>query len=345
MVIVPRGFEDRLYASLMTSVAEPFYMDRRVEEDIAQYKFVEQTTSQVFVQSLAGASCCSVWSVFLIGYDPDKDFTVRSWLRNGRTLKGDEILVGAYLDFEIGTMLKFYGQEFHVADVLDASGTGLDSTIFIPIDLVYAMAAESHLKAEKKLEIESSDISAVLVRLKREHRTGLPALKAAQIIEKQHPEVGVLLPDDILKKTQRNLEFTLGVLRSASLAIWPVAAILVGLVFVMVTSERQREIGVLRSMGATARFVFQMVMAEAMITTGLGAILGLVLATTAIAAFSNLISFSLSIPFSWPGMGDLLVLFVLSTVIAVLTGALAALYPASKLSRMEPYEAIRRSEP
>ncbi|MCP4676128.1 MAG: ABC transporter permease [Deltaproteobacteria bacterium] len=346
LVIVPRGFEEAMFESLMRGEAGLFYMDAGLEQKIAQFDFVKKTTSQIFVQSLSGASCCSVWSVFLVGFEPETDFTVRPWLNENqnRGVGDDDILVGMAIEAEPGDKLKFFGHEFQVAGVLDLAGTGLDTTVFIPIETVYRMARESATKAEKTLEITENDISAVLVKLKPGFHRGIPALQAAREIEKKHPEVGVIMPDDILVKTQRNLSGTLRALRSASYIIWPITALLVGLVFAMSTAERQREIGMLRAMGATPGFVFRIIISEALTLTAIGAVLGLVVSVGLLAGFSRLIALSLTIPFYWPGVLELAGLFMVAVILALLTGLVAAFYPALKISRMEPYEAMRRSE-
>ncbi len=347
LVIVPRGFEETMFVSLMSGKAGLFYMDATLEDEIARLDFVAETTSQVYVKSLSNASCCSVWSVFLIGFEPETDFTVRPWLtakNRDQTIGDNDILVGMAIEADLSTRLKFFGHEFEVVGTLDPSGTGLDTTIFIPIKTVYRMAKESQFKAEKTLDISPGDISAILVKMKHGHKRGIPALMAANQIEKAHPNVSVILPDDILTKTQQNLGGTLKALRSASYVVWPITALLIGLVFTMATAERRREIGLLRSMGARSRFVFQMIIKEAMITTGLGAVLGLVVSVGLIVGFSRLIAFSLTVPFYWPDIYELAWLFVGAVALALLTGIAAAFYPAFQISRLEPYEAMRRSE-
>ncbi len=341
LVVVPRGFEDSMLESLMSGQVAPFYMDAAIEEEIATLHFVEKTTTQLFIQSLTGASCCSMWSVFLIGFESESDFAVRPWLsRNARpTLQKGDILVGAAIDAEQGEELKFYGRQFRVAGVLDPSGTGLDTTIFIPLSTMRSMADES-----SSLKISKRDISAVLVKLKSNFRRGLPTLRAAKEIENLRPDVGVILPDDMLLKTRHNLSGTLSALRSASFAIWPVTVLLIGLVFTMSTTERQREIGLLRAMGATPSYVFHMIVLEALVITAVGTVLGLTLTSGIIVGFSEVIALELAIPFYWPHTGDLVGIYGLASVLSLFSGTLAALYPAVMASRQEPYEAIRRSE-
>ena len=346
LVAVPRGLNDELTRSYLTGEAALFYMDRSLEDKIAALDFVAQTSAQVYIKSLSGASCCSAWNIFLIGFEPETDFTVRPWLARHEDLKigPDQIIVGAALAAEPGTVLKFYGREFRIAGSLDPTGTGLDTTVFIPMASAYAMARESAVKAVKPLDLTPDRISVVMIKLKPAEQGGLPAYRAAYELEMKLPEISVIQPEDFLVKVQKNLAGTLRTLRSASYAVWPVTALLIGLVFAMAANERRREIGLLRAMGATQWFVFRMILVEALLVAGLGAAIGLAAALGLTAGFSRLIAVTLEVPFYWPGRLELALLMAAAAVLALLTGGAAALVPALQTSRMEPYEAIRRGE-
>jgi len=256
----------------------------------------------------------------------------------------DQILVGAAFDVEPGQTLKFYGREFEVAGILDPTGMGLDTTVFIPNDSAYLMAEESVTKAEKPLEIKRDQVSAVLVKLKPESEGGAPAYQAAYDLEMAIPEISVIQRDDLLIKVQKNLSDTLGALRSASYAVWPVTALLIGLVFAMAAHERMREIGLLRAMGATRIFVFRMILIEALMVAGCGMAIGLTASVSLVAGFSRLISMKLEVPFYWPAAADVAFIMIAASALALLTGVIAAMVPAVQSSLMEPYEAIRRGE-
>ncbi|HUT52521.1 MAG TPA: ABC transporter permease [bacterium] len=346
LVAVPRGLSDELTHSYMTGEAALFYMDAAVEQKIAALPFVDRTSPQVYIKSLSGASCCSAWNIFLIGFDPATDFTVRPWLTAHREtpLGPDDVLVGAAIASEPGTNIKFYGRQFRIAGTLDATGTGLDTTVFIPIRAAYLMAKESPVKAVKPLDLPESKVSAVMIKLKPKSAGGSPAYRAAYELEMRFPEISVIQPEDFMVRVQKNLAATLGTLRSASYAVWPVTALLIGLVFGMAANERRREIGLLRAMGATRGFVFRMIIGGALIVCGAGAAAGMAAAAGLTSAFSRLIALKLEVPFYWPGMGDLAAILGAACALALLTGGLAALVPAISASRMEPYEAIRRGE-
>jgi len=109
----------------------------------------------------------------------------------------------------------------------------------------------------------------------------------------------------------------------------------------MAANERRREIAVLRALGATRFYVFQSVLAEAVILALGGAVLGVILATFIIYMFRNYIVSSLGMPFLFPSLGSFLLLVGVGTAFILATVILAALVPAFRVSRMEPAIAAR----
>ncbi|HMM34755.1 MAG TPA: ABC transporter permease [Thermoanaerobaculia bacterium] len=96
--------------------------------------------------------------------------------------------------------------------------------------------------------------------------------------------------------------------------------------------ERVREVGVRMAIGASGREVFKSFMTEALLLTGLGSLVGLLLGI----AFSKGICVFLDIPlFLAPGS------FAAAFSVATAFGFLFALYPAWKASRLSPMEALR----
>ena len=346
LVAVPRGLDQEVERAYITGEAALFYMDRAIQDRIAAHDFVAQTSPQLYLKSLTGASCCSSWNVFLIGFDPATDFTVRPWLaeRPDRSVAPDQVLVGAALSSPAGTALKFYGHDFTVAGALAPSGLGLDLSIFIPLETAYRMAEGSRTLAEEPLTVSRGQLSAVMIRLKPEGEGGLSPAKAAFQLEQEIPELTVIQPADMTVMVQQNLRHTLAGLRAAGFAVWPLTALLIGLIFALAAAERRRELGLLRALGATRAFLFRLILAEAVLIAAAGAVLGLAAALGLVFGFSRLIAKSLAVPFAWPRPADLALLLFAALGLALLTGALAALYPALVTSRMEPYEAVRRGE-
>ena len=86
--------------------------------------------------------------------------------------------------------------------------------------------------------------------------------------------------------------------------IWPLALVLIGMVYLMAANERRRELGMLRALGATRRFICRSLLAEASLLAFCGAAAGAFLAVLGIYLFRRLIVATLGVPFLLPSPGS-----------------------------------------
>jgi lipoprotein-releasing system permease protein len=113
----------------------------------------------------------------------------------------------------------------------------------------------------------------------------------------------------------------------------------------MVVNEKRRDIGVLKSLGASKALVLQVFLVEGLLIGGLGTILGALLGGGLIAVLARYpfvtlpgdVYFIEHLPVK-PEAGD----FVAVVAAALVLCLAAALYPAWQASRLDPVEAIRR---
>ena len=96
--------------------------------------------------------------------------------------------------------------------------------------------------------------------------------------------------------------------------------------------ERVREVGVKMAIGASGREIFKEFMTEALLLTGLGSLVGLLLGV----AFSKIITASLGVPL-WMQPKSFFWAYFMATAF----GFVFALFPAWKASRLSPMEALR----
>ena len=97
--------------------------------------------------------------------------------------------------------------------------------------------------------------------------------------------------------------------------------------------QRQREIGMRKTIGATARQVAVQFLSESMLVALLATILGLLLAWLALPLFSNLMNRNLNGEFTFANIGAALLL-------GALVGVLTALYPAWIAVRVRPLQVL-----
>jgi len=117
--------------------------------------------------------------------------------------------------------------------------------------------------------------------------------------------------------------------------------LLIGLVFSMAAHERRRQLGVLRALGATRRFVLQTLLTEAGLLALGGGLVGVIVAALAIYFLRRPIVNDIGIPFLFPALPSLLAQVVAGLVLALFSVTLAALLPAYRISHEEPADAMR----
>jgi macrolide transport system ATP-binding/permease protein len=127
----------------------------------------------------------------------------------------------------------------------------------------------------------------------------------------------------------------------------------VGIMNIMLATvtERTREIGIRRALGARRSDIVMQFLLETMALTGLGGILGILIGLLCEPAYHSLIdlmeSFTPSIyeslPPSMKGMTPEVVYWSLPVVfaVAVFTGVIFGIYPARKAAQMKPVDALR----
>ena len=108
----------------------------------------------------------------------------------------------------------------------------------------------------------------------------------------------------------------------------------VGVVAIMMISvtERTREIGVRKALGATRREIMFQFLVEAATLTLVGCLVGMALGALVAWGVRSFTPIPATIP---------LLSVVAAVAVSILTGVLFGLYPASKASRLDPVEALR----
>jgi putative ABC transport system permease protein len=111
----------------------------------------------------------------------------------------------------------------------------------------------------------------------------------------------------------------------------------------MVAHERQREIGLLMSMGAKRSAIFFVVIAESLVLAAIGGIAG-VAAGFVIFSLLNMqgiLNSALQVSFAMPGLADISVIAGVAILMVIAIGSISSLWPAYRSSMMNPYDAIR----
>lgn len=340
VVVVPRGSVTGVEGALLLGNATNTYMPRGVVESIAAVPGVAVASPQLYLTSMANSSCCSVSLMFMFAYDPVTDFTIEPWLKEklGRDLSTGQAVGGSAVFVPEGEeKITLYAYDFDLAGNLEATGTNLDQTLFMTFSTADDMAEASRTKAKMALPILDDTVSSVMVKV----ASGADRNEVAKAITEAVPEAQAVPAAEMFGSYDSQI---LGVLRTMVVIVVLTVALslaLMALVFWMAVHERRRQIGVLRALGATQRFVLLSYMTEAALLALVGGLVGAVLAAAAMYLFRDLLVSALGFPILLPSLASLFGLIVVGLLIALVVAAVAAFVPALRASRQEPAVSMR----
>ncbi len=161
----------------------------------------------------------------------------------------------------------------------------------------------------------------------------------ARNIRKYYPGAGIIKQTDIIRIILRVMDIIHGMLMAVTLIGLLVAAIGVMNTVMMSIRERIREIGILKTIGASGVHVLLIFLSEVVVMGIAGGILGIILGYTGsyfLRDFINMLGLTFNIPIQ-PVPES----FIMGFTISITVSILAALYPIYKAIKIRPIEALK----
>ena len=311
----------------------PYYMSMSTVDKIAKTEGIDRLSTQIFLSSMR-ASCCSI-PIQVIGFDPESDFTVSSWLKESRqeSLDDGRLLVGSRVNANPGESIKLYNISCPVAGQLQPTGTGLDTAVYCTLPTIRTlMTAAEDLGGYSSISGDPSEtVSAVYIKVKE----GVDPKDVADSINVHVRKVKAVQTRSVITTVADSLSGLEGILTLLIIA----AAVLVWLVlfaaFTLMTGERKKEFATLRLCGLSRGRLAGLVFREAAIVSLLGSAAGVGLSLLLVHAFSGALGNALGLPFLLPSAGTAAALALAAFLGCLLAGPLAAAVSARKLSRAD----------
>jgi putative ABC transport system permease protein len=285
----------------------------------------------------------------LIGVTPYYEFTQSSYVGRGRFITDTDLrehnnicvlgqdLVKALFPYEepLDKELKINGRLFRVVGVMEPLGNFLgqsrDNSIFIPIttfekyypgeqpfpEVVFVIIVRPRSRAYVKSAIdEMTDI----LRRRRRVAPGAPST------------FGISSQDALLDIYNQLTGATALVLTAISFVALMIGGIGVMNIMLVSVTERTKEIGIRKAVGATRLDILSQFLIEAVVLTALGGVMGLALGEIASLLTNKYSPLPAYVPVWAMAMG---------VGISAAVGIVFGLWPAWKAARLDPIEALR----
>lgn len=341
IVVVPAGRGGEAAEALLSG--EPIstaWMPESKFDEVKRVEGIDKASPQLFMESLTGAACCAAWELFIIAFDPETDFTITPWLEEElkRPLSLKEVIGGSFVFVpEATNVFKLYGVVLDLVANLEPTGMGLDATAFMSMETARFMSESSYTTAVRPLVLPEGQISAVVTKVK----PGYDMDEVAERIKSEVPDVDVVTTPELYKTVH---EETVGLFRMLFIIlglIWALGVIIIGLVLSLLITERRREIGMLRAIGARHRFIFRLFLIENGILALGGGIVGVFLAIGFVHFFRHWLMLTAEMPLLVPDLPVLMGLIFVALITGIVAGLPAVIYPAIRASKLDPAEAMR----
>ena len=241
-------------------------------------------------------------------------------------------VVGSYISKEffggraVGNVVKINGINFTIVGVIDeisdSTEGSTDDCIYVPYTLARTLTRSGRITQYTVFAADKDNINGTIDELKS-------FLYGIFANENNYRVSSVSQMIDVLDELTGRLTLILVAIAGISLVVGGI-----GIMNIMIVSvtERTREIGIRKSIGAKQRDIMSQFVVEAATTSAVGGVVGIIFGVIV----SILVCHLLDVP-KVISMGSVLVAFSVSALIGVLFGY----YPAKKAAKLNPIDALR----
>jgi len=282
-------------------------------------------------------------AVDFVGFDPARDLTIQPWLAEkiNRPLQADDVILGAGRAAPLGSQVLIFGKPHTVYGRLARTGVGIhERGVFLPLAAFDTMARQIPAGEGTPAVAASDKVTGFLVQLAPDATT----LQARFAILSSLKGVKVVTGDSTLSGIRQGLSALLNGLLALMVLLFASLALMVSVLFSAIVTERRVELGLLKAIGTQRSQMIGMLMIEAVIATGLGGVVGVIIGGLIMRFYEHSLIYYLErigIPFIWLDWPRLAAFAGASVLLACVIGALGVLYPAWRASRRDPYDLVR----
>ena len=344
VVILPEEANVDGYELLFTANPENCYMEASLLDEIAKLDGVATVSPQFYSQTVDGTCCDFGYEMRIIGFDQNTDFILKPYmyLQEFDVLQDNEVILGGNFTDYVGKKTGILERQFLVVGELYPTGTGMDDTIFMTIEMARALTKNSSALGDTWKNRNPDDyISAIMVKLEE----GVDAEKFADKLWRYSGlPIQCVATGGTVSSLQEQLSATVTVLFVLWMGALVIAVMSLLGRFNALAKDRKKEIGLMRAIGIQKEQVFLLIIGEACTMAVIGGLIGSIAACLCMETAVDLLQNVFLLPQSVWNLGTAGLCVLLGTLFSGLLGFLSAMYPAVKSAGLEPQSAITQGE-
>ncbi len=231
----------------------------------------------------------------------------------------------------VGETFSLNGYTITVVGVLEAVGSGAsgsnDNQILIPFTLAQRLSNQTsissfYVSAASSAQVEQAQAAVESYLEKAFENYNTRSFGTQYSVFNQTEMLSTL------SETTNTLTLMLGGIAAISLLVGGIGIMNIMLVSV---SERTREIGIRKAIGAARGNILMQFLIESLVVSLMGGLLGLAISVVAVKALAPVLQMTLTIPVNVAWM---------AIAFSVFIGVVFGMYPANKASKLRPIEAL-----
>jgi putative ABC transport system permease protein len=230
----------------------------------------------------------------------------------------------------LGKVISAGSKKFRIIGVLNSKGSSIgfsgDKTVIVPID-IGRQFIETKLSYTLSTTVKDTYLLDAAIGEAIGHFRNVRKLKPSQ-----EDDFAIVKSDNLANMLIENIRYV--TLAATLIGIITLIGAAIGLMNIMLVSvtERTKEIGTRKAMGATSQLIRDQFLTEAIMVCQLGGLVGIILGVLVGNLTSSFIGGVFVIPWLWIFSGISL---------CIMVGIVAGIFPALQAAKLDPIEALR----